>query len=387
MKKRIALFHDLPSGGAKRFLYESINQLKKDFTIDVFTLPDRDKDELFSLKGFVNKVFYFGKPQKTDNYKNAFERLSCDFYALFFERLVEKKIANYINHHNYDLSFVNHSRFTHAPYLLKYLKIPSVYFCQEPPRQFYEKEFGILKKVAFYKKIYEKGLRKIKKNIDIKNSRSATKILANSFYSKKIIEAVYQKKAQVCYLGIDPKKFMPMAFKKQKLILSVGNSEPQKAHDFLIKSLSLIPEKIRPRLLIVGNKHPEKENLQKLANILQVQVLWEEQISDNKLVKRYNQALLIATASLREPFGLAVLEAASCGLPVVAIAEAGIKETVVNGETGFLVNRDKKEMAEKILTLLKNKNLRKKMGQNARSHVLQQWSLEKAINNLKKALQ
>lgn len=392
MKKRIALFHDLPPGGAKRSVYETFKGLKKDFEVEVFTLPDRDKKgKLFSLRDFTDKIFYpapiawYGAG-KTSDYKNWRERLSSDFYALFFQRFVEKRIADQINHRNYDLALVHHTRFTHAPYLLRYLKIPSIYYCQEPPRAFYEKKLGIPKNITFYKKFYEQILRKTKKIIDKKNAQMATLLLVNSCYSKIRAEKIYQREAQVCYLGVNQNKFKPLGLRKQDFVIAIGNAEPQKNFGFLIETLSLIPEKERPGLLIIGHQHPEKTRLKNLAKKLGVFLLWEKGISDDKLVKRYNQALMMVVSALREPLGLGVLEAMACGVPVVAVKEGGIKETILDGKTGFLVKRDKKKMVEKIVLLLKNKKLREKMGREAREQVLKNWTLNKSIENLRKFL-
>ena len=83
-----------------------------------------------------------------------------------------------------------------------------------------------------------------------------------------------------------------------------------------------------------------------------------------------------------EPFGLAPLEAMACGLPVVAVKEGGVRETVVDGVTGFLTQRDPEEFAECIRQLLENHNLRRQFGEQAREHVRAFWTWERAAQDL-----
>ena len=63
-------------------------------------------------------------------------------------------------------------------------------------------------------------------------------------------------------------------------------------------------------------------------------------ITDEELVILYNKAKLVVYTPYMEPFGLVPLEAMSCGTPVVGVNEGGVMETVLNGKTGILVERN-----------------------------------------------
>ena len=71
-------------------------------------------------------------------------------------------------------------------------------------------------------------------------------------------------------------------------------------------------------------------------------------ISDDELVTLLNRASAMVYAPRLEPFDLAPIEAAACGLPVVAVAEGGVRETVIDNETGFLVQNAPRDVADAV---------------------------------------
>jgi len=107
-------------------------------------------------------------------------------------------------------------------------------------------------------------------------------------------------------------------------------------------------------------------------------------MSDDDLVAAYNRAAVVAYPPILEPFGLVPLEAMACGVPVVGVAEAGIRETVVHGETGVLTERDPVEFGLAIKTLLEDEALRNCIGNNGRRHVLAHWTWDQSYTALEK---
>ena len=95
----------------------------------------------------------------------------------------------------------------------------------------------------------------------------------------------------------------------------------------------------------------------------------------------WNADLYIHSA-ITEGFGLTLIEAMSCGLPVVCTDGKGNRDLIQEGENGFMVGeRDPKLLADKIELLLKNDNLRLEMGEKARKFA-QGFGIEKYVESL-----
>ena len=95
-------------------------------------------------------------------------------------------------------------------------------------------------------------------------------------------------------------------------------------------------------LVIVSNfeNAPERGYLIDLARARGVELELIGHAGEDDLVRLYNEARVVAYAPVREPFGLVPLEAMACGTPVVAVDEGGIPESVIDGRTGLLTDRD-----------------------------------------------
>jgi glycosyltransferase involved in cell wall biosynthesis len=87
-----------------------------------------------------------------------------------------------------------------------------------------------------------------------------------------------------------------------------------------------------------------------------------------------------------EPFGLAPLEANACGLPVVAVAEGGVRETIIDGVNGLLVQHQPQMMANAVQRLADDKNLAAQLSNNASKIVQEKWSVDSAVERLEMQL-
>jgi glycosyltransferase involved in cell wall biosynthesis len=101
-------------------------------------------------------------------------------------------------------------------------------------------------------------------------------------------------------------------------------------------------------------------------------------------VDRYYHADIFAFPPIwEEGFGIPPIEAMAAGLPVVGSLSGALPETVKDGVTGFLVEKsDHRALAERILTLLRDDDLRESMGRAARRHVLTTFTWERAADSL-----
>ncbi len=388
---KIAVFHNLPSGGAKRALYEFLKELKKrGHTIDAF-LPQTANEQFLPLDDAVNKKQIY--PVKTFlpciNLK-GFRTLYFLEQSLIAQAKCQRLIAKDINNGGYDLVFANHSVPTQSPFLLRYLKIPSVYYIQEPIRWAYEhpvKDIDTVIKRSTSRMLYERALVKyLLKPLDESNIAYSTILLVNSYYSHESIMKAYGLNSYVSYLGVNTEIFKHNHnTPRENIILSVGRLIQQKGFRFIIKAMAKVANKInKPKLIIIGddNSYSEHNVLTSLARENNIDIEIKIGITDTELVKYYNKALLVVYAPYLEPFGLVTLESMACGTPVIGVKEGGVREIIENGITGLLVERDVNEFAWAIEYLLHNKDKRDKMGNNAIESVKGKWTWQKAADNL-----
>jgi glycosyltransferase involved in cell wall biosynthesis len=352
---RIAVFHELDLGGAKRAVVEYAKRLKKDNIVDLYYVNDcRDINlEKFCSNNYwykFNPKIWRGNDWTTKLYKDTFELVKL--YKL------HKKIALDIKSKKYDYIFVHPSKFTQAPFLLRFLSNKCIYYCQEPLRMVYDPVISSdLKNILFPKNLYESLARSMRKGIDMKNFNSAKIILANSNYSRRFIEKSYGKKAQVCYLGVDADVFVPLNQNKVIDVLFIGNKDI--GYNFLDKLSEIFKNKINIKAIFRGNGKPN--------------------ITDTELVNVYNKSKVLVALNHNEPFGLIPLEAMASGIPVIAVNEGGYKESVVDGKTGFLIRREGSDLYEKVKKILSNDKMRKDMGIAARENILKNWTWEKSV--------
>lgn len=388
IKMKIALYYNLPAGGAKRYIFEAIKRLCEKHLIDVYTLSTSDM--FFCNFGpYVKNTFVYDfKSLKLLEFPCS--RLNWIIQLLnivWMERLL-KKAAFDIDSRNYDVVFCNTCVNTEIPLIIKHLKTPVVYIAHSTTFP-----LGIIreeKKISSFRKSTRKNIpdfgqklfNHILKRKQKENIKKTSLVLSVSNYLADKLNMEYEVSAKVNYPGIDFNKFVPdNVVKKEHLIISVGTLQPSKAHDFVVESVGLIDKKIRPCLGIayhIGSDE-EKKYLIHLADKKGVNLKLFE---DQNIVELYNKAKVVVVTSFFEGLGLVALEAMACGVPVIGVNEGGIRETILHEKTGFLLNRDPEKFAEAIQYLLENENIAKEYGQNGRNYVIENWSWEKSASNL-----
>ena len=141
---KIAVFHELHAGGARRAVNDFAKYLKVNNVVDLFTTDQIIKTE---ERNEYHKVYkYTFKPKKSQG-KNWKARLYKDTIELYRLAQLHKQIAQKIDHSNYDIVFIHPSQYSQAPFILRYLKSKKIYYCQEPLRIVYDDLFQIDKKL------------------------------------------------------------------------------------------------------------------------------------------------------------------------------------------------------------------------------------------------
>jgi len=365
---RIAIFYNLAFGGAKRVVSEHVRGLKeRNHTVDVYAInPEPD---IFDPSQYSDTAYTY--IFRHDIYKfPIIDRFIRDYKIFFPLKIFHKKIAADIDKRMYDIVLVHPDRLTQAPFLLQFLKTPSVYYCQEPLRIAYEYALRLKDNVGFLKHVYENTARMYLKRTDRENVRAATLTIASCYHIRERMIEAYDVYPKVVYCGIDDTIFRSLKQKKRNQIFFVGNTTISiDGYDLVEKALRLIPENLRPKLRIVSWQRENKKRL-----------------TDKELVEIYNHSIVTLCLSRFETFGLVPLESMACGTPVIATKVSGHRETVVDNKTGFLVDFDPKEIAEKLMFLIKTPSKVTTMGKNARTHIENSFTWEIQIDILEKTL-
>ena len=157
-----------------------------------------------------------------------------------------------------------------------------------------------------------------------------------------------------------------------QVVMFVGaldRSHPNKGVEYLLQAIALIPDR-RIRLMVVGDGDAKRDYMD-LADALQLndRATFPGMISHQHLPHFIAAADLFVLPSIRsESFGMVLIEAMACGVPVVASNLPGVRSVVSDGEDGLLVTPgDAGELAQKIEWTLEHPDLSREMGARGRA--------------------
>ncbi|MEM7141424.1 MAG: glycosyltransferase family 4 protein [Actinomycetota bacterium] len=149
-------------------------------------------------------------------------------------------------------------------------------------------------------------------------------------------------------------------------IVAVGRLMPSKSFDRLIRAVDELREQIPARLVIVGEGY-ERDGLERLIATLGAEE-WCDltgRVDDDELVRHYQRAWVVASASQSEGWGMTLTEAAACATPAVATRIPGHRDAVRDGVGGILVDSDD-EFVGALRAVLVDPDLRDRLSQGAR---------------------
>lgn len=161
-------------------------------------------------------------------------------------------------------------------------------------------------------------------------------------------------------------------------VLVAGRLDPLKRFDLAISAVAAIEPSRRPELRIVGAPPPDGEAYARslheavAAASMLATTSFDGALRRSVLAERLRVANIVLVPSHSETYGLVALEAAASGVPVIAAATGGLREAVIDGETGVLIESDDPaDWAAEIERLLGDPELASRMGAAARAHALQ----------------
>tara|TARA_B110000259_G_scaffold188443_1_gene247473 strand:- start:7780 stop:8835 length:1056 start_codon:yes stop_codon:yes gene_type:complete len=167
------------------------------------------------------------------------------------------------------------------------------------------------------------------------------------------------------------------------LLLFIGRLNFEKGISLLLDTFSrLIDEKFNIKLLLIGRSEENidalvKRNYKKINNHLII-------LPHSEIISKFMSAAdIFCLPSEREGFGMSVIEASSCNLPVVISNITGLIDTAINNNTGlFFDSKIKNDLYEKLFKLIDDKNLRTQLGSNGRVFVTNNFEHNKIISFL-----
>ncbi|NBS19694.1 MAG: glycosyltransferase family 4 protein [Flavobacteriia bacterium] len=183
----------------------------------------------------------------------------------------------------------------------------------------------------------------ILRKIDINHSRRPDFIIANSLFVKDWIKKNYNIDTPVIYPPVDTKLFK-LQKNKEDYFITTARLEPYKRVDLLVKAFN----KTQETLYVVGDGSMKKR-LKRIAN---QNIRFFDFLEPNKVMKLVSKAKAFVHAG-KEDFGIAPVEAQSCGTPVIAYNLGGLSETVIDGKTGILFNAQSTDAILDALTRFK----------------------------------
>jgi len=399
---KIAIWHNLPSGGGKRALYNHVQGLiQRGHTLEAWCPTSADRSYLPLGELITEHALPFHWIDAAT--RNPLRRISAP-YRVIADNIAAmdrhcRACAAAIEQGGFDLLFAQACMYFRVAAIGRYVRLPRVIYLGEPYRWLYEamprlpwaalpaetdwwRPAKLRRRLADSLRV--RGLR-IQMREEQANAQAFDAILVNSLYSRESVLRAYGLDAKVCYLGIDTAHFVNMQLQRENTIVGVGAIAREKNISLIIEALAAV-EGPRPRLIWIGNVAlPDHlEELRRLAALRGVTFEPRLRVSDEELLDTLNRALAMVYAPRLEPFGLAPLEANACGLPVVAVAEGGVRETIVDGVNGLLVEHEPAAMARAIERLRDNPDFARQLGDSAERLVHERWSLPASIDRLER---
>lgn len=391
-KLNIAIFHlafIYSGGGEKLVLIEAQGLKKLGHKVTVFTcVYDREKCfadltkniKIYEFLPFLGKIF------------KAHEALRVIITSILAPIFIYK-------FRKYDCVFAANQPSLWIAFLVKLIfKVKYVGYLAQSTRFLYPRKIDKATGLYFGKKEYVsfsvqimKVFRKLIKKLDQISIKGAEKILVNGEYMTELIKKVYKVDATNCPAGAKtiskPVKISIRKKGKVKIngyildkpyILITNRHVWQKRFEYGLTSfLGLLAENCEFYLVISGSLTEYTKELKVMVKRMGLgkKVFFLGYVKDKDLEKLYKNAYIYLYTAPEEDYGMGVLEAMGSGIPVVAWNNGGPSKTILDGETGVLIDfEDIETFTKKLIYLAQDNKLIMKMGKNAILRVKENFS-------------
>lgn len=387
----LAMPGSIDAGGQNVYVRELAIELSKlGFEIDIYTRNDNASlPEVVDLYPGTRVIHVTAGPRKYIP-KEQLMNLMDEFSSNMMKFISRHSLGYQLVHANFWMSGMV------AMTIKKFMKIPFVitFHALGIVRAMHQKEADKFPKRRIF--------------IEKKIVNNADRIIAECPQDEEDLKVHYlatDGSLEIVPCGFNPSEFntVSKSHAREKLgldmseniILSLGRIVPRKGIDNIIQSLKYLKNTTANiKLLIVGgDSDPLNDSTKEEVNRLK-RIAADEHVLENiqfvgpkqphELKYFYSAADVFISTPWYEPFGITPLESMACGTPVIGSNVGGIKYTVLDGETGFLVPpKEPSILAEKTNMLLENKLLLQRMGKAAIARVNNTFTWEKVALKLK----
>jgi glycosyltransferase involved in cell wall biosynthesis len=395
---RIAVWYNLGGGGAKRALHQHVEGLVgAGHEVEVWC-PSTARRDFLPLSDLcpehVDPVAESAFRGTTSMRDVVTQGLRPGAGLAELDRHLDR-VAAQVRDRGFDVLFANTCQYNAVPDLGQRTGIPALLYLQEPRRVAYEAH-PVLPWVGLpgfdegrqsvRRRVKELSLLRVTRTLaraEIAAARRFARILVNSVFSRESVARAYGLDATVCYLGVDTERFTPAAGDGAGHLLGVGQVVPHKRLELVVEAIGLLAGE-RPPLVWVGDRSDETyaAEVSELARRRGVALDIRVSVPDDELLELTRSARAVVHAARLEPFGYTPIEAAASGVPAVVVAEGGMKETVLDGRTGWVAEPNAESLSDALASCLADPAEARRRGQLGRTTAEERWSLAGAVRRV-----
>lgn len=397
---KIGVWHNLPSGGGLRALCDQLHGLaERGHELEIWCPPSAASCGA-RVAHVPTHTVALQRPEdpgrRLATVRAVWQRRRADLEA-FDDH--SARCAREIEAFGAEVVLAHSCQFFRVPAIARHLRIPSAVYLHEPNRRLFE---ATLPGYPFRARLSPRKVRpvtlrrfvdellrveraRIQVAVETASVAAFDEVLVNSAFSRESVLRAYGRLSRISPLGIDVERFpfQERPARSRATVLSVGAMVAEKNAPFVVRAVARAAPAVS-RLVWVANYVDRRcgAEVERVAAEVGVELELRVAISDAELLRSYAEADAFVYAPRLEPFGLAPLEAGATGLPVVAVAEGGVRETVVDGVNGVLVDHDEDAFGTAVAELLNDISRARRLGRSAHEHVVRCWPLPEAIDRL-----
>lgn len=313
---RVAIVHDwyVSLGGAEKVVREIISCFPDSDLFAIVDFLSEEDRETYLFGKNVNTSFIQHLPKAKTKYRN---------YLSLMPIAIEQLDVT-----GYDL--IISSSHAVAKGVLTGPNQLHICYCHSPIRYAWDLQFQYLQESGLTSGIKGALARFILHKIrrwDYRTSNSVDHFIANSSFIRRRIKKIYRRDSVVIHPNVSTDDFEVSKVEKEEFYFTASRMVPYKKIDLIVRSFNEMPDK---KLVVIG-AGPDYEKISRIAG-KNVKLLGYQSFSVLKEHMTKAKAFVFAA---EEDFGIVPVEAQACGTPVIGFGKGGLKDSVLDGETGI----------------------------------------------------